>query len=130
MYGVYHYRQWTRPIRKKKFTELKLRENERKAIRTFSHRLKKELGKRLIRVLLYGSKARGTAHKDSDIDIFVLVKKNSPKVMSTVGQVADDVYWEYDIDLSPVTYDLYEEKVNKSLGSPYFLAVYRYGVRI
>ena len=130
MYGVYHFGRWTKPIRKKKFSEIKLRDNERTAINAFSRRLKRALGKKLVRLLLYGSKARGTARKDSDIDIFVLVNKNSSRVMSKVGKIADDVYWDYDVDLSPVTYDLYEEKVNKSIGSPYFLAVYRYGVRI
>ncbi|MBI5473986.1 MAG: nucleotidyltransferase domain-containing protein [Ignavibacteriae bacterium] len=88
------------------------------------------MGKKLVRLLLYGSKARGTARKDSDIDIFVLVEKNSGKASSKVSAIADDVYWDYGVDLSPVTYDLYEEKVNKSIGSPFFLAVYRYGVRI
>ena len=130
MYGVYHYNRWTKPIRRKKFYEIRLRDKERTAINAFSRRLKRALGRRLVRLMLYGSKARGRARKDSDIDIFVLVNKNSSKAMSTVGQIADDVYWDYDVDLSPVTYDLCEEKVNKSIGSPYFLAVYRYGVRI
>jgi predicted nucleotidyltransferase len=130
MYGVYYYHRWTRPIRKRKFSELKLRKDERTAITTFSRRLKRAMGKKLVRVLLYGSKARGTARKDSDIDIFVLVNKNSSKAMHTVAKIADDVYWEYNVDLSPVTYDLYEESVNKALGSPFFLAVYRYGVKI
>jgi predicted nucleotidyltransferase len=130
MYGVYHYNRWTKPIRKKRFSEIRLRDEERTAINAFSRRLKRTLGKRLVRLLLYGSKARGTARKDSDIDIFVLVSRNSSKAMNTVSEIADDVYWDYDVDLSPVTYDLYEEKVNKSIGSPYFLAVYRYGVKI
>ncbi len=130
MYGVYHYGRWTKPIRKKKFSEIRIPEVERTAIIAFSRRLKRAMGKKLVRLLLYGSKVRGTARKDSDIDIFVLVNNNSSKAMSKIAEITDDVYWDYDVDLSPVTYDLYEEKVNKSIGSPFFLAVYRYGVKI
>lgn len=130
MYGVYHYGRWTKPIRKKKFSEIKLRASERTAINAFSRRLKRALGKRLVRLLLFGSKAKGTARRDSDIDIFVLLKKNSLSAVNKVGKIANDVYWDYDVDLSPVTYDLYEEKMNQSIGSPFFLAVYRYGVKI
>ena len=44
------------------------------AVSKFSRELKRMLGERLVRVVLYGSYARGTNDKDSDIDIVVDTK--------------------------------------------------------
>ena len=43
------------------------------AVSQFSRELKRMLGERLVRVVLYGSYARGTYHDNSDVDIMVLV---------------------------------------------------------
>lgn len=38
--------------------------------------LKSKLGDELVSVIFYGSRAKGTAKKDSDLDLFILMKKD------------------------------------------------------
>jgi predicted nucleotidyltransferase len=111
-------------------SEIKLKPNERKAINAFSRRLKKALGKQLVSVLLFGSKARGDSNWDSDVDIFVLIRKQTVASLSKVAKVASDIWWDYDVLLSTVTYDLEEEEKNTALGSFFFQAVKNEGIRI
>ncbi len=44
------------------------------ALAEFKTELKKIYGPKLSRLIIYGSYARGTAHKDSDVDLAVVLK--------------------------------------------------------
>jgi predicted nucleotidyltransferase len=114
----------------KTLSQIKLKPEERRAINAFSRRLKKALGKQLVSVLLFGSKARGESRRDSDIDVFVLIRRQTVSSLSKVAEVASDVWWDYDVEISPVTYDLFEEERNLEIGSPFFDSVYREGLPI
>lgn len=48
---------------------------ERRALDQFVERLKDELGDDLIAVWLYGSRARGERHEESDIDVLVITRE-------------------------------------------------------
>lgn len=111
-------------------SEIKLKPNERKAINAFSRRLKKALGKQLVSVKLFGSKARGDSGRDSDIDLFVLIRNQTVSTLSKVAKVTSDVWWDYDVLLSPVMYDLEEQEKNIQMGSFFFRAVENEGVEI
>ena len=52
-----------------------LTEKERQALRELVEGLKELYGDNLSRVILYGSKARGDAGHDSDIDVLVVLKR-------------------------------------------------------
>ncbi len=114
----------------KTLAQLNIPEKEKTAIRSFSRRVKKSIGKQIVDIKLYGSKARGKYRKNSDIDIFILLKKNSYKKSSKIAQVEVDVFEKYDVVLSPVIFDQFEEKINKQLRSPYFESVNREGINI
>ena len=114
----------------KRFSHIKLEPQERKAIHTFSRRLKKALGKELVSVQLFGSKVRGDAHEYSDIDVYIIVKEKSVKVLDKVSEIGATVWDEFDVLLSPVIYSTYEEKKNLEMHSFFFEAVQREGVRI
>lgn len=49
-----------------------LSERERRVVEYFASRLDKELGGDLRGLWLYGSRARGTAHPESDVDLLVI----------------------------------------------------------
>lgn len=79
--------------------------------KNFSKELKNKLGDELISVIFYGSRARGKTKKDSDLDLFLLMKKR-PKINSRVGQLLIDTTSKYldeeNIYISAIPYGLHE----------------------
>lgn len=62
----------------------------------FSGKIKKRLGNKLSKIIVYGSYARGDYHKDSDVDVMILVKLAE----SEIRKIASDIYdIAYDIEL-------------------------------
>lgn len=54
--------------------EAALNEAERRALDEFVESLREELGEELLAVWLYGSRARGERHEESDIDVLVITR--------------------------------------------------------
>ncbi|MER3524597.1 MAG: hypothetical protein C4326_11185 [Ignavibacteria bacterium] len=114
----------------KRYAALKLDPRERKAINAFSRRLRKVLGKQVVSVLLFGSKARGDFHKDSDTDIFILLRSKKNNADDKIAQVTAEILDDYDIVLSPVSYDRREREMNLAMHSFFFEAVMKEGIPI
>ena len=107
-----------------------LNKTEREIVNSFVKELKEKLGDEIVDIRLFGSKARGDFNEESDIDIFVLVKKKTPTTREKVSSLAADLIFEHDIPLSVVLYDLYEYHKNKELGSFFFESVEREGIAL
>jgi len=107
-----------------------LNEREQKVIQSFVKELREKLGDEIIFIRLFGSKVRGDFKKNSDIDIFILVKKKTPAIVDIVGDIAADYIYGYEIPLSTVLYDLFEYNKNKELGSFFFENVEREGIAL
>jgi len=63
---------------------------------TLTEELHRQLGSDLWLLLLYGSRARGEAQPDSDVDLFVVLRRASEAAQEKVRQVAYEVMWEAD----------------------------------
>jgi predicted nucleotidyltransferase len=68
-----------------------LTESERRAIERFASRLDKELGGDLRGLWLYGSRARGTAHPESDVDLLVIAEGGRDRYGRIVGDLSEEV---------------------------------------
>ena len=80
----------------KKIDQLKLEENERKAL----EELKGKLSDRFpgVEIILYGSKARGDDEEFSDIDLLILIGSEvNNKVREEIVGIAFDLELEYDV---------------------------------
>ena len=69
---------------------------EKEAIQEVKQRLVKKYGDRLLLLKLYGSKARGDSHKDSDIDLLAVVKRDSLKIRDKFFEETYEVMSKYD----------------------------------
>jgi len=86
-----------------------LNSKEKEVVKSFVKEIREKLGNNILEVRLFGSKVRGDFEDDSDIDIFILVKKKE-KVRDKISDIAADYFFETNIPLSPVVYSVAEYK--------------------
>lgn len=102
---------------------MKLTKKEQKALDEFTQQLTTKYSNRIDRIVLYGSKARGDAHINSDIDLLVVVKDKQPRVIDDWGlervtdwevewkegypiqnlaqSLSSEAFYKYSVDFSP-----------------------------
>ena len=68
-----------------------LTESERRAIERFASRLNEELGDDLRGLWLYGSRARGTAHPESDVDLLVIAEGGRDRYGRIAGDLSEEI---------------------------------------
>jgi len=73
---------------------------DKKIIEEFKKRVSSDTLTHLKRIIIYGSKARGDATEDSDLDVVVLVDNKTPELEKTLEDTAYQVM--YDNDFKPV----------------------------
>lgn len=57
--------------------------------------LSRALGDDLVRVVLFGSRARGAASRDSDVDLLVILRSRRPELEDAVSGVTYEVMWRH-----------------------------------
>lgn len=99
-------------------------------IMKFSQQVKKILGNKLDKVILYGSYARGDYNEYSDVDIMVLTTltdKEIEKIEPILFDLAFDFQMDYGIDISVVVKN--KEQFEYWLGAlPFYNNVKKEGV--
>ena len=71
----------------------------------FSQELNKIIGKKLSKIIVYGSYARGDYNWNSDVDIMILVKMSNSDIKKIENQVYDlafEIEMNTGIDISPI----------------------------
>jgi predicted nucleotidyltransferase len=68
-----------------------LTESERRVVKRFVSRLDNELGDDLRGLWLYGSRARGTAHPESDVDLLVIADGGHDRYGRMAGDLSEEV---------------------------------------
>lgn len=104
-----------------------LTETDRQIAREFQHRLMAVVPVLDLRV--FGSRARGDAAPDSDLDIFIEVETLPPQLRQCISEIAWEVGFEMDRLISTLV-TTREELEHGAMGAnPLILEVERAGVR-
>jgi predicted nucleotidyltransferase len=67
-----------------------LTESERRTVEHFASRLSNELGSDLCALWLYGSRARGGAHPESDVDLLVIADGGRARYGRIAGDLSEE----------------------------------------
>lgn len=78
-----------------------LTENERAGLEAFVARLRQRYGDNVLRVVLFGSKARGDFDEESDLDVLVVVRFPDEDYWQHWKQIVD-IAWEAEFEHSVV----------------------------
>lgn len=99
-----------------------------KRIELFARSIKERLGDRLIRVVLFGSRARGDAQEDSDYDCLIITREMTREVKDLVDDAAGEALLQTGAVISafPVT----ERAANSMPFSPFLMSARNEGVVI
>ncbi len=69
--------------------DIRLTPNERASLAAFVDRLRQRYGDNLLRVRLFGSKARGDAHEESDFDLLVVLRMTLLQFIALENELSD-----------------------------------------
>ena len=78
---------------------------ERSVLLRFREELAARLGDRLSEVILFGSRARGEGHGDSDLDVLVAVRELGRQERRALLDIATDLLTETGLVISPTIVD-------------------------
>lgn len=71
-------------------------DRDKKIISEFKRRLGKDIQGDVKKLIVFGSRARGEAAEDSDIDILAVVTEKRPDIEKKLEDIAYAVMWDYD----------------------------------
>ena len=73
-----------------------MNDRDRALIAEFRKRFSAELATHLKRLIVFGSRAKGEAVEDSDLDVIALVDEKTPEIEKQLEDVAYQVMWDHD----------------------------------
>ncbi len=75
-------------------------DKERQAAAEFVDKVLQRFDGQIVSIVLFGSRARGEARADSDMDVLVVMPDASPNIRKEIRYLAVDVWLKHDIYLS------------------------------
>lgn len=101
---------------------------EQAAITAYVAQLRSQFSDRILSVTLFGSKARGDADAESDVDLLVLVDTEDHKLCSELWRIASDVSLEHGVVLSARVFAQSRWAESERIRPPLYRAIIADGV--
>lgn len=109
---------------------MRLTAEEREWLDAFRTAIAKELPDRVEEVLLFGSKARGDAGPESDLDVLVVLRAGDRSTKGKVRHIGHSLAVTSEAVPSIMVYTREEWAIRREIGSPFYEAVLRDGVPV
>jgi len=103
---------------------------EEKSLGEFTSRVKDALNTNLSEIRLFGSKATGKFHDESDIDALIIVHKRDEATFDVISEILLDVELKYDCMISPVVFSVKEFSQNQKHQTLFYSEIAREGVAL
>jgi len=97
-------------------------------LKLFKERLQEKLGDNLIRIILFGSRARGDNDEYSDYDCLVIVKENDKRIEEEILHIEANLLYEKDALFSAFAYS--EKEMLKKKYEPFIINATREGIAL
>ncbi|OGF21507.1 hypothetical protein A2Y83_04490 [Candidatus Falkowbacteria bacterium RBG_13_39_14] len=107
-----------------------LSKQDKNALDEFKKKLADSSKYDLPNLILFGSKARGNARKNSDLDLLIIFKKLTPQKRWLVSDLATEIFLEREIDISPHVYSKKEYEDFLKLQTPFTLSIKKEGITV
>lgn len=105
-----------------------LKENEKSAVLKLKEALQGKF--HLIDFLIFGSRARGNAAQDSDIDIMIEIEEYNRETVSEIDNMVFVINLAYDCFISTVIFGRKELEEGPLSESPIYKAIEKEGIRL
>jgi len=100
----------------------------RAAIAAYVRRLATDYADEVLSITLYGSQARGEADPESDIDLFVVVRRDMPDLRQALADLSWQVQFEHDVVISDVIRNVDQLSRMQAMRFPYYQSLEREGI--
>jgi len=100
----------------------------RAAIAAYVRRVATDYAGEVLSITLYGSQARGEADAESDIDLFVAVRRASTAVRQALADLAWQIQFEHDVVISDVVRGADQLSRMQAERFPYYQNLEREGI--
>jgi predicted nucleotidyltransferase len=109
---------------------LQLTSDEQTWLEAYRQALKEQYPGVVVRMVIYGSKARGEAHPDSDVDVLLIVKNDAGHLKRPLRRIGYELAATSEAVPSLLAYTQEEWENRKQRGSPFQQAVERDAVSV
>ena len=111
---------------------LQLRAEEKKVIGEYIDLIRRRFPTKISEIILFGSKARGESHRESDIDILIVIDTEDRQIKRKISDLCWDAMFNNDFKafISPVIFFKKEYEQYKKWNSSFLYNVSQEGVKL
>lgn len=103
---------------------------EKKALAAFQERLTKEFGNNIIELRLFGSRSRAEGDEQSDLDVAVIVQRESSRLRHNIYDIAAAIFLEKEVNISPLILSTAKFNWLKSIERRLALDIEKEGIKL